>query len=203
MVTPPPGGGQLPEEVVSGRARLRGPSGCVKQAFRARVSGREIRSVAFFVDGKLVKQINRRKSVYKVKIRPNQYGFGRHRVVARVRFTAESGTSARRLPLTFRRCAPRRGRPALHRLSRGNSPATPGGPSRGAAVGGLGARRRGARHSCTNAAISRSASSSSGCQSTPSMKRRVGSSIASTVASPSARAVTRRPSPTRSTPWWW
>ncbi|HYI20184.1 MAG TPA: hypothetical protein VD836_15815 [Solirubrobacteraceae bacterium] len=104
VVTPPPGGGQLPEEVVSGRARLRGPSGCVKQAFRARVSGREIRSVAFFVDGKLVKQINTRKSVYTVKIRPNQYGFGRHRVIARVRFTAESGTSARRLPLTFRRC---------------------------------------------------------------------------------------------------
>jgi uncharacterized repeat protein (TIGR01451 family) len=103
-VVTPPGGGQLPEEVVSGRARLRGPSGCVKQAFRARVSGRQIRSVAFFVDGKLVKQINKRKSVYKVKIRPNKYGFGRHRVIARVRFTTESGTSARRLPLTFRRC---------------------------------------------------------------------------------------------------
>ena len=100
----PPGSGELPEEVVSGRARLRGPSGCVKQAFRARVSGRQFRSVAFFVDGKLVKQINKRKSVYKVKIRPNKYGFGRHRVIARVRFTTESGTSARRLPLTFRRC---------------------------------------------------------------------------------------------------
>ena len=74
-------------------------------AGRARVSGRQIRSVAFFVDGKLVKQINKRKAVYTVKIRPNQYGFGRHRIVARVRFTAESETSARRLPLTFRRCA--------------------------------------------------------------------------------------------------
>ena len=36
---------------------------------------------------------------------PDRYGFGRHRVVARVRFTAESGTRALRLPLTFRRCA--------------------------------------------------------------------------------------------------
>ncbi len=104
VVTPPPGGGQLPEEVVSGRAQLRGPSGCVKQAFTARVRGRQIASVAFFVDGKLVKRINDTRSVYKVKIRPNAYEFGRHRVIARVRFTAESGTSARRLPLTFRRC---------------------------------------------------------------------------------------------------
>ena len=105
VVTPPPGSGELPEEVLSGRARLRGPSGCVNKAFRARVTGRAIRSVAFFVDGKLVKQINKSKSTYKVTIRPNKYGFGRHRVIARVRFTTESGTSARRLPLTFRRCA--------------------------------------------------------------------------------------------------
>jgi hypothetical protein len=57
-------------------------------------------------------------------------------------------------------------------------------------------------HSRTNAPMSRSASSSSGCHSTPSMKRRVASSSASAVPSPTARAVTRRPVPTRATPWW-
>ena len=41
--TPPAGGGVLPEQVISGRAALRGPSGCVKQAFRARVNGRQHR----------------------------------------------------------------------------------------------------------------------------------------------------------------
>ena len=41
----------LPEEIVSGAARLRGPSGCVKKAFKATVRGRQIASVTFYVDG--------------------------------------------------------------------------------------------------------------------------------------------------------
>ena len=103
-VNSPPGGGELPDEVVSGRAQLRGPSGCVKQAFRARVSGRANASVTFVLDGKRIKRITGERSVYSVKIRPNSLRFGRHRVVARVQFTAESETASRRLPLTFRRC---------------------------------------------------------------------------------------------------
>jgi uncharacterized repeat protein (TIGR01451 family) len=104
--TPPPGGGGvLPEETLSGRARLSGPSGCVKKALRARVTGRSIASVSFFVDGKLVKRFTGQKASYSIKVRPSSLGFGRHKVVARVKFTAASGTKARRLPLTFRRCA--------------------------------------------------------------------------------------------------
>jgi hypothetical protein len=103
--TPPGGSGVLPETIVSGRAALRGPSGCVKQAFRARVRGRSIASVTFFVDGRHVKRISGKHSVYSLTVRPGRYGFGRHRIVARVVFTAESGTKARRLPLTFRRCS--------------------------------------------------------------------------------------------------
>jgi hypothetical protein len=102
---PPAGGGVLPETIVSGIARLRGPSGCVKTAFRARVTGRSIASVAFRVDGKLVKRITGERSRYTVRIKPRGYGFGRHRVVARVTFVTGSGTAPRRLPLTFRRCA--------------------------------------------------------------------------------------------------
>ena len=45
--TPPRAGNVLPETIASGVARLRGPSGCVRQAFRARVSGRSIAAVAF------------------------------------------------------------------------------------------------------------------------------------------------------------
>jgi uncharacterized repeat protein (TIGR01451 family) len=103
--TPTPEGGILPESVLSGRARLRGPSGCVHKAFRARVTGRSIASVAFFVDGKLLKRISDRRSTYAVKVKPRRYGLGRHRVVARVRFVAASGTAPRTLRLTFRRCA--------------------------------------------------------------------------------------------------
>jgi hypothetical protein len=101
----PPSNGVLPESIVSGRAALRGPSGCVQQAFRARVRGRSISSVTFFVDGRQVKRISGKRSTYSLKVRPGRYGFGRHRIIARVVFTAESGTKARRLPLTFRRCS--------------------------------------------------------------------------------------------------
>ena len=102
--TPPPDGEVLPESIVSGRAQLRGPSGCVKNTFRARVSGRSIKSVTFFVDGRRVKKVNR-GGTFNLKVNPKRYGLGRHKIVAVVRFRAASGTKARRLPLTFRRCA--------------------------------------------------------------------------------------------------
>ncbi len=101
----PDRGAVAPATARSGRARLRGPGGCVRQAFRARVRGREIASVAFMLDGRPVKRIRGERASYAVRITPDRYGFGRHRIVARVRFTAESGTRALRLPLTFRRCA--------------------------------------------------------------------------------------------------
>jgi len=109
--TPSPGGGVLPESVVSGRAHLRGPSGCIDTAFRARVTGRSIASVTFYVDGKLLKRISGERATYAIKVKPRGYGFGRHRVVARVRFVAASGTAPRTLRLTFRRCAQDEGAP--------------------------------------------------------------------------------------------
>ena len=42
------------QRAVSGRAALRGASGCVNRAFRAVVAGRQIRRVTFFVDGQRV-----------------------------------------------------------------------------------------------------------------------------------------------------
>jgi hypothetical protein len=98
-------GDVLPETVASGRAALRGPSGCVKQAFRARVTGRSITRVTFSIDGKTVKTVSGKRSVYSLKVRPGRFGFGRHKIVAKVEFAAASGTKARKLPLTFRRCA--------------------------------------------------------------------------------------------------
>jgi hypothetical protein len=95
----------LPETVVSGRARLSGPSGCVYRAFRASVTGRRIASVRFFVDGRLVKRIDERRRTYTVRVRPKGLGLGFHRVTARVRFVGASKTAPRTLRLTFRRCA--------------------------------------------------------------------------------------------------
>jgi hypothetical protein len=101
--TPPGSGEVLPEEVVSGRAVLRGPSGCVKQAFKARVNGRSIDSVTFSIDGRKVKTVG--KGAFALTIHPSKFGVGRHRLIALVKFTQRSGTASRRLPLTFRRCA--------------------------------------------------------------------------------------------------
>jgi hypothetical protein len=105
VTTPPAAGAVLPETIASGLAQLRGPSGCVRQAFRARVSGRSIAAVAFHVDGKLFKRLSGERAQYSVKVKPGRYGPGRHKLVARVTFVSGSGTQARKLPLTFRRCA--------------------------------------------------------------------------------------------------
>jgi hypothetical protein len=120
--TPPPGGtqqqqtqtqsGSPPDQVevlgetvgggaaVTGRSVLHGPSSCVTRAFTVRVTGRQIRKVTFFVDGRRVKSSGRR-----LRIRPARYGSGLHRVQALVRYTAASGTRARRHRLVFQRCA--------------------------------------------------------------------------------------------------
>jgi ribosomal protein L23 len=97
--------GILPEEIISGFARLRGPSGCVKQAFNATVRGRRIARVTFYVDGEKRKRIVAKSGqrVFRVKVRPGST-VGVHRVTARVVFKASSGTKARTLRLSYRRC---------------------------------------------------------------------------------------------------
>jgi hypothetical protein len=97
--------GVLPEETVSGFARLHGPSGCVKQAFKATVRGRRIASVTFYVDGNKHKRIVARSGqrVFRAKVRPGS-AVGVHRVTARVVFKASSHTKARTLRLSYRRC---------------------------------------------------------------------------------------------------
>jgi hypothetical protein len=99
--------GVLPSpEIVSGRARLRGPSGCVQGPFTATVRGRQIARVTFYRDGKKIKTINARRGqrLFKVRITPGGDEGTIHRVTARVRFRARSGTRARTLRLSYQRC---------------------------------------------------------------------------------------------------
>ena len=100
-----PGGGTLPDTIASGQASLRGPSGCVKQAFRARVTGRSLASVTFFVDGKQVKRFTGARDVYSIKVNPLKYGLGRHASWLASRSCRAAGRSRARCRLTFRRCA--------------------------------------------------------------------------------------------------
>ena len=100
-------GGTAPQETVNGTARLRGPSGCVRKAFRATVRGSRIARVTFFVDGKRVKRLtapNGEGSRFTLKVNPKGRGFGVHRVTARVVFAAASQTRTRALRLSFQRC---------------------------------------------------------------------------------------------------
>jgi hypothetical protein len=99
------GGGVLDEAAVSGVARLRGRSGCVRHAFTARVTGRSIASVAFYLDGHKLTKFNTSRTSYAIKINPHRYRIGRHHLQARVVFLAASHTEPRRIPLTFKRCA--------------------------------------------------------------------------------------------------
>lgn len=101
----PPASGTLPKSIKSGRARLRGASGCMQKTFSAKVRGRSIASVVFYVDGRQVKRISGKHGVYSVKVKPRRYAIGRHRIVARVEFVTGSGTQPRELSMMFRRCA--------------------------------------------------------------------------------------------------
>jgi hypothetical protein len=90
-----------------GRARLTGPSGCVYRPFNATVSGRQIRRVTFFVDGRriVIRKAKKGQKTFKARIRPSGLSIGVHRVTARVVFRTPSRTKARTLVLSFQHCA--------------------------------------------------------------------------------------------------
>jgi hypothetical protein len=104
----PPVGGALPEVAASpGRASLVGKTGCVGRPFTARVSGRSIVKVVFKIDGKTVKTLRKPNSGsrFTYKVDPRKFRTGAHRLEATVSFTAVSKTKAKRLRVTFLRCA--------------------------------------------------------------------------------------------------
>jgi hypothetical protein len=98
-----PGGGSA----VGVSARLSGPRRCVRGPFRARVSGREIAQVTFFVDAKSRRTVKATsgRTVFSLRVNPLVQGFGVHRITAKVRFTADSGAKARTLHLVYQRCS--------------------------------------------------------------------------------------------------
>lgn len=87
----------------SGIARLglRGP--CVKNSFEARVTGRSISRVVFFLDGRRVRSVS--EAPFATRIAPTKPG--RHQVRAQVTFLPDSRTKARTLQFAFERCAPK------------------------------------------------------------------------------------------------
>ena len=95
------------ERATPGSARLLGPSGCAAKAFTARVRGTKVKTVTFVLDGKMIKRFTKTKKsgIYPVRINPQKMQIGVHRLVVSVTFQKGSGTKAKKLRLSFQRCA--------------------------------------------------------------------------------------------------
>jgi hypothetical protein len=92
---------------VRNRVQLGGPRRCVGGPFTARITGREIAQVTFFVDGKRRRTVNATpgRTVFSLRVDPRGQSSVVHRITARVRFTAGSGAKARTLRLLYQRCS--------------------------------------------------------------------------------------------------
>lgn len=75
---------------------------CVRRSFSVRVTGRSIKHVSFFLDGKKVRVD--KKGPFAHRMGSSKAGI--HRVSARVKFLRGSGSKARTLSFRFKRCAP-------------------------------------------------------------------------------------------------
>jgi hypothetical protein len=90
-----------------GTARVLGPTGCVTTNFNVQVTGRQIKRVVFYLDGRKVKTLNRpnQGTRFALAVRPNALRRGTHRVLAVSYFTRASGTRSRILRVSFQRCS--------------------------------------------------------------------------------------------------
>jgi hypothetical protein len=88
----------------SGTARLSGPDRPVRGPFSVTVTGRAIKSVVFYIDGRRVKTVHAKpgRKKFKLTINPRTQSRRMHRVTARVTFST-SRTPSRVLRLRYRR----------------------------------------------------------------------------------------------------
>jgi len=102
--------GQGPEVTKKGSSRLRASSACVKTAYaQAAVSGKNIRSVTFYLNGKKVKTLTKRNAgkTFKVKFRTKSLSYGNYKVRAVVRYVTGAEPTRKTLSAQFNRCRPR------------------------------------------------------------------------------------------------
>ena len=101
------GGGGAGGTSTGATARLSGPRSCVHGAFTAKVRGRRIAAVTFFVDGQRRggAHANAARTQFSLRINGAVQRLGAHRVTARVRFTTASGARSRTLRFVYQRCS--------------------------------------------------------------------------------------------------
>jgi hypothetical protein len=100
-----PGAPGTPGGATSGTAHLSGPGRPVKGPFTVTVTGRAIKSVVFYVDGRRVKTVPAKsgRKKFKLTINPRTQSRRLHRVTARVTFSTTSQTPRTVLRLRYRR----------------------------------------------------------------------------------------------------
>jgi uncharacterized repeat protein (TIGR01451 family) len=104
---PPP---HPPQPVVRGAASAHGPSECVVSNARVYVTGRQIKSVTFYLDGPKVKIVKRpdKKGRYLININAGKLRSGVHRVRIVVVFVPSSKTKSKTMYVLVDRCRPPR-----------------------------------------------------------------------------------------------
>jgi len=95
----------LPTRVVAARASLRAPTSCVDRRFTVSVAGGHVRSVAFAINGKVVRTLRARTNQRRFTVTLPARTAVSH-VVVRVSFTAAASPRTRTLRRTIRRCTP-------------------------------------------------------------------------------------------------
>lgn len=99
-----------------GTAKLAGLKSCASRGFMATVTGTKIARVRFFVDGRLkgtMTKANASGGRFGMRVNPASYAFGKHRVVAKIEFTAASKTKQSTQTMTFQRCGRAAAAPAF------------------------------------------------------------------------------------------
>lgn len=99
-----------------GTAKLARLKSCTSRRFMATVTGTKIARVRFFVDGRLKRTMTKANASggrFGMRVTPARYAFGKHRVVAKIQFTAASKTKQSTQTMTFRRCGRAAAAPAF------------------------------------------------------------------------------------------
>ena len=104
------GGAAPPPKPAHGAASAHGPRECVVGNARVYVTGRQIKSVTFYLDGPKVKTLKRpdKKGRYLININAGDLGFRMHRVRIVVVFVPSSKTRPKTMHIVVARCPPPR-----------------------------------------------------------------------------------------------
>ena len=100
-----PSSGTKPTTAQSGRASLGATRKCTKTSFPLTISGRSMRRVSVYVNGRLAKRITVKSTATRVTTRlPTPVATSK--ITVKVTFTTASGTKARSFNRTVKRCVP-------------------------------------------------------------------------------------------------